>query len=126
MRYLDSRLIEGLLDEMAVDSSLRMAGRPGEGKDEETTGTLVFAIRCESTTGEREFGAAAPSQMLRGKYFPLLVHITPLGRPIIPGEVLHVVDAEGMDTHRVDCVAWRPTDKSVRMVPVGFIAYASA
>jgi hypothetical protein len=126
MRYLDSRLIEGLLDEMAVDTFLRIAGAPGEGKDAEIIGTLVFAVCGESTTGEKEFGAADPSQMFRRKYFPLLVHITPLGRPIIPRGVLQVVDAKGMDTYRVDCVTGQPTDKSVRKVPDGFIACASA
>jgi len=49
MRHLDSRLIEGLLDEMAADSLLRIAGGAREGKDAETTGTLDFIIRCEST-----------------------------------------------------------------------------
>jgi hypothetical protein len=126
MRYLDNRLIAGLLDEMAADSLLRIAGGAGEGKDAEATGTLVFTIRCESTIGEREFGAADPSQMLRRKYFPLLVHITPRGWPIIPGGLLRVVDPKGMGTYRLDCVAGRPPDKSLRKVPIGFIAYASA
>jgi dihydroorotate dehydrogenase len=126
MRYLSSRLIEGLLEEMAVDSSPRMPGGAGVGKDAETTGTLVFAICGESTTGERELGAADPSQLLRRKYFPLLVHITPRGRPIITREILQVVDAGGSDAHWVDCTTAQPADKSVWKVPVGFIACASA
>jgi hypothetical protein len=109
MRHLDSRLIEGLLDEMAADSLLRIAGGAREGKDAETTGTLDFIIRCESTTGEREFGAADPSRMLRRKHFPLLVHITPRGWPVIPGGVLRVVDPKGMDTYSVGLRSWATT-----------------
>ena len=126
MRYLNRRLIEGLLEEMAVDSSLRMLGGAGVGKDTATRGTLVFAICGESTTGEIGFGAADPSQMLLRKHFPLLVHITPRGRPIITREILQVVNPSGIDTCWVECPAAQPASKLIWKVPIGFIACASA
>jgi hypothetical protein len=70
MRYLDSRLIEGLLDEMALDSLLRVGEGLGVGRDTDTTGPLVFAICSEATAGGRESSAAGPSQLLRKKILP--------------------------------------------------------
>ena len=123
MRYLDSRLVEGLLDKMAVDSLLRMGGGR---KDAETRGSIVFAICGKPTAGEGEFGVADPLQMLCRNHFPLLVHITPRGRPVITREILQVVNVSGIDTCWVDCLAAQPASKLIWKVPIGFIACASA
>jgi hypothetical protein len=126
MRYLKSRSFEHLLEGMAVDSSLRMEGTEVAGKKTEIEGILTFAVYTGSRIDERRLAAANLSQMLRLKYFPLLVHITPRGRPIIVGKTIQVVDANGNDARWVDRLAVQSTDKSVRKVSVGFIACASA
>lgn len=125
MRHLSARMFELFLKEKVVAFSRRKQEAPGAMADMGTT--IIFAIICRGSRNAA--GKVRPtyaSQVAWGRCFLLSVHVTSRGRAVISLDALPGVDAVGTEPCRMADATALPAEMPVAMVPVGFLACATA
>lgn len=125
MHHLSIRLFELLLKEKVVAFSLRRQEAPGAMADAGTT--IILVIICGgSRNAAGKVGPTYASQVASGRCFLLSVHVTSRGRAVISLDALPGVDAVGTEPCRMADATALPAEMPVAMVPVGFLACATA